>query len=102
MICAGEAWVVTKFPDGTTVEAHPQHGEEDVARAAALGYDGVGSMTLDHDLLHQVVSWAVRGRGSRVPTGTEDAELVQAEEEAVLAIQRYANAVRRQPAEARR
>ena len=95
MTCTGEAWLVTRFADGTTVEAHPQHGEEDRARAVALGYADVGAMTADHDLLHQVVSWAVRGRRSRVPTGAEDAELVQAEEEAVLAIQRYANAARR-------
>lgn len=92
--CDGKAWLVTKFPDDTVIEAHPQHGEEDQARAAALGYPDVGSMTLDHDVMHQVVSWAVRGQGSRVPTGTEDAELAQAEEEAVLAIQRYANAIR--------
>ncbi len=88
---AAESHLRTTWPDGTVVEAWPQHGEEDYARAAALGYPTVGAMTLEHDAAHQIVSWVVAGHGSRVPTGTvDDAEWVDAEECAVLAIQRLA------------
>ncbi len=92
--CHGGAWVVTKYPDGVEVHAHPRHDPDDMARADALGYPNVDAMTLDHDPLHQVVSRVLRGEASRVPTGSVDAELAGAEEDVVLAVQRYLNVLR--------
>jgi hypothetical protein len=95
--CHGEAWVVTELPDGTVVHAHPQHGTEDVARAEALGYPNVGTMTLEHDPLHSVVYNILFGQSSvalRSVHGECAPEIVQAEEEVVLAVQRLLNAVR--------
>lgn len=97
--CAGTAWVVTRYPDGTEVHAHPQHGPEDEARAVALGYPGVGSMTVEHDPLHTLLAvtlglgvsptlWAV-AHGLPV-----DPVLAEAEEAMVLAAQRFLNLAR--------
>lgn len=95
MSCPGTAWVVTRYPDGTEVHAHPQHGPGDVARAIALGYPNVEYMTLDHDPLHTLLCQVLTGRPSPVlraqalrgptPAGAS------AEEELVLAAQRWLN-----------
>ncbi len=98
--CPGTAWVVTRFPDGTEIHAHPQHGPEDTARARALGYPNVAAMVLDHDPLHVLLAH-VLGVG-RSPTldglvsgRPADPELAQAEEALVLAAQRFLNMARR-------
>lgn len=98
--CDGGAWVVTRFPDGTEVHAHPQHGPEDEARAVALGYVGVVAMTLDHDRLHTLLSFVLTGRGSPTLRGVAngrpaDPDVVDAEECLVLAAQRFINAAAR-------
>ncbi len=100
MTCAGTAWVVTTYPDGTTVEAHPQHSSEDVARALALGYANVGELTLAHDPTHEHLARCLGLPHSptlwAVAHGTEvDPDLAQAEEAAVLAVQRFAQLARR-------
>lgn len=93
--CPGTAWLRTEFPDGTVVDAHPNHEPEDLARAKSLGYPSVQEMTMDHDLFHQLLAWALLGQSSRVVTGTDDPEFAEAEEAAVLALQRYLQAARR-------
>jgi hypothetical protein len=93
--CEGTAWVVTRYPDGTEVHAHPQHGAEDEARARALGYPDVAAMTLDHDRLHTLLAQALTGGRSPVLWAQAyrevvlDAELADAEEQLVLAAQRF-------------
>ena len=99
--CDGSAWVVTRFPDGSEVHAHPQHGEEDEARARALGYADVAAMTLDHDRLHTLLAQALTDGPSPVlwaqahPGIVVDAELADAEEHLVLAAQRFVALARR-------
>lgn len=93
--CTGLAWVVTRFPDGSEVHAHPQHGEQDEARARALGYPDVAAMTFDHDRLHSLLAWALAHEASPVLRAVAggaavDPELVEAEESMVLAVQRFA------------
>lgn len=92
--CSGAAWVVTRFPDGTEVHAHPQHGPEDEARARALGYPDVGAMTFDHDQLHSLLAWALAHRCSPVLAALAEGsaatgEVAEAEEAMVLAVQRF-------------
>lgn len=100
MACPGTAWVVTIYPDGTEVHAHPQHGADDVARAASLEYPDVGAMTLDHDPFHERLAralglphsptlWAV---GHDTPV---DSKLASAEEDAVMAVQRFMQLARK-------
>lgn len=96
--CAGTAWVVTRYPDGTEVHAHPRHGPEDEARAVALGYVDVDEMTLDHDRLHSRLAAALGLRCS--PTlwalahGEPAPACAGAEEALVLAAQRFLNLAR--------
>lgn len=101
MKCSGGAWVVTKFPDGTEVHAHPQHGDEDIQRAEDLGYDGsVGGMTFDHDRLHNILSWALGVEGSPSlwavahPEDDIPGDVRGAEEAMVMAAQKYLNLVK--------
>lgn len=92
--CDGGAWVVTRYPDGSEVHAHPQHGPEDEARARALGYPHVGAMTFDHDRLHSLLAWALTHQASPVLRAVAGgaqapAEVAEAEEAMVLAVQRF-------------
>lgn len=62
-VTVGANFVTTVFPDGHALHAHPQFGEEHVARARALGYEGddvdaVEAMTRDHDVIHSLVAEA--------------------------------------------
>lgn len=94
-VCTGKAWVVTRYPDGTEVHAHPNHGPEDVVRAHVLGYRGnVSAMTLEHDPLHTRLAMALGLPHSPTLWGLAhgtpvDAVLVDAEEAMVLAAQRF-------------
>jgi len=67
----GKDYVVTRFPDGKELHAHPNFSEEDIARAYALGYGdpdcdcrfhddraAVVGMTLDHDYYHSLLAEA--------------------------------------------
>lgn len=92
-------WVRTTLPDGTRIDAYPQHGAEDVARAHALGYEGdVVAMTMDHDRGHALIAWATGLEESpalRATARGEQSELAGAEEEMVLAWQRWRNLCRK-------
>lgn len=60
-VTIGPNWVVTGFPDGTEVHAHPIYDDEQRARARSLGYVGldheaVDAMTRDHDYYHTIVA----------------------------------------------
>lgn len=98
--CDGRAWVVTRYPDGTEVHAHPQHGPEDVARAAALGYPNVDLMTLAHDPLHSLLCFVLLCGVSPTLNGLAhgrrtDPALADAEEQLVLAAQRFLQLARK-------
>lgn len=81
------------------MHAHPQHDPESEARALALGYLGVGAMTLDHDHLHTALSWLLLHRGSPTLAGVAGIRpcppaLAAAEEAMVLAAQHFLNLAR--------
>ena len=98
MTCPGTAWVVTKYPDGTEVHAHPNHRPEDISLAVELGYGGdVQAMTLWHDpihtrlahalgLVHSPTLWAIAHNES------PDSRVADLEEAMVLAAQKFINA----------
>lgn len=92
-------WVETTLPDGALVVARPNQGAEHVARARALGYDGdVWAMTMEHDPMHARLCHALGLRESpalRASLSDQPSELAGAEEEMVLAAQRYVNLCRR-------
>lgn len=100
VICSGGAWVVTRYPDGTEVHAHPNHRPEDVALAAELGYGGnVDEMTLWHDPIHTRLCWALGIGHSPTLFGLAHGEpadpvVAAAEEAMVLAAQRFLNLAR--------
>lgn len=60
------------FPDGKICEGVAQFGDEDVARARALGYSGVSDedacwlMHAEHDLAHHLVAQALGWPWSQV------------------------------------
>lgn len=93
-----QGWIETVLPGGRVVHAHPNHGPEDIARAQALGYQGdVWGMTLDHDHMHVRLCHALGLKESpalRQATRGESSELAGAEEEMVLAAQRFVNLCR--------
>lgn len=92
--------VGTTLPDGTVIDALPNHGDEDVARAHSLGYGGdVLAMTRDHDRMHARLAHAL---GLKESPALRDAALARtteigdAEEAMVLAAQRFLNLCRRE------
>lgn len=93
-----DGWVRTTLPDGTEIHAHPRHGVEDVARAHSLGYAGdVWAMTRDHDRFHALLAHALDLEESpalRQSALGQESELAGAEEEVVLALQRFVNLCR--------
>jgi len=98
-VCDGGAWVVTRYPDGTEVHAHPNHRPDDEKRAAALGYPDVEAMTLDHDVLHERLARAAGLPYSPTLYGLAHGQpappaLAALEEAAVLAYARFVNAAR--------
>lgn len=92
-------WVRTTLPDGTQVQARPNYGHEDIARAHALGYQGdVWGMTLDHDRYHALLAWALGLKESPALRATalgQASELTGVEEELVLCAQRFVNLCRK-------
>lgn len=97
-------FVRTTLPDGSPVYAVPGETDEDMARAAALGYgegpQAVLAMTWDHDRFHALLAhaWGLPESPALRQTVEESrSELAGAEEAAVLAIQRWWNLCRRQP-----
>lgn len=99
--CSGGAWVVTRYPDGTEVHAHPVHSPETEVTRSALGYPTQEAMTLEHDPFHTLVSELVLGRTSptlrMVAAGERvSQELAAAEEDAVMAVQKFLNIARKE------
>lgn len=100
-VTVGDGWVKTTLADGTTIHAIPGTEAEDRARAASLGYgEGDGAlwaMTRDHDRFH---AWLAYGLGLkespalRQTAQGQQSELAGAEEEVILALQRFINLCR--------
>lgn len=96
-VVRGPSWVVTRFPDGTEVHAHPDTADpSQPPRATSLGYPDVEAMTRDHDALHTLVAVAALGLDRSpvlygVATGDYAARhQVELEERLVLLLQRVA------------
>jgi hypothetical protein len=93
--CDGD--LTTTLPHGGVVHAVAQDTEEYAAMAIRLGYPDIQSLNRDHDLVHSLLAYwlglpcspalqsAFSGEGIDKVTG--------AEEDAVLAIQKFANRV---------
>lgn len=94
-----DGFVRTTLPDGSPLLATPGKTPEDTARAHALGYAGdVWAMTRDHDRFHALLAHAfglAESPALRQALDGVQSELAGAEEEAVLAIQRWHNLVQR-------
>lgn len=94
-----DGWVRTTLPDGTAVHAVPGDTEEDRARAVSLGYGGdVWLMTRDHDRFHSLLAYMLglaESPAMRQTAAKQVSELAAAEEEAVLAVQRFVNECRK-------
>jgi hypothetical protein len=92
--------VETRWPDGVTLVAVPHETAEYAARARALGYSGgdpAWEMCWQHEIAHHWLSWQFNHESSRVlravAEGREaDPDLYGAEEDLVLAWQRFVTA----------
>lgn len=86
---------VTRYPDGT-VDARPQSDETYSARAQALGYGSdTLAMSRDHEICHSLLAFWLGLPHSPTLMGVARGEHWphwQAEEAAILAVQRYARA----------
>lgn len=92
LITVGPSWAVVTLPTGEEVHAHPSPASP--AMAERLGYgDDVAAMTRDHDPLHaRLTDWLglPHSFSLRFAAGVDpDSELAGAEEDAVLAVQRF-------------
>lgn len=85
------------YPNGACVPAAPEDSDKYRATAESVGYGGdTARLCLEHELIHHALSdWL----GIRSPTlervsqgQTDPTWINQCEEEAVLAVQRFANA----------
>lgn len=89
-----DSLTVTRLHDGATVPARPQDTAEYRARAAALGYgDDVLSMSREHELTHSLLAQWLGLIESPTLRGVAAGAFWphwQAEEAAVLGIQRFA------------
>lgn len=90
-----DGYLRTILPTGEIVHAIAHHDESYAATARRLGYLDVEMLNRDHDLVHSLLAhWlgmpcspALQAAAS----GARDTELTGAEEDAVMAIQRFAN-----------
>jgi hypothetical protein len=102
VVTIGPSWVVTRFPDGTEVHAHPTYDDESLHRALGLGYTwpypagdhiAINAMCRDHDYLHSVVAaelglpwsptlWAVAHGEPVGPIGDYEERVVLARQKA--------------------
>jgi hypothetical protein len=91
-----DGWTVTRFSDGQ--EVHALHGEQpgQADLAVRLGYRAAAAMNREHDLGHSILAHALRLPHSPtlhdVAHGRPATDLHAIEEEAVLALQRFARA----------
>ncbi len=98
----GHDYVTSTLMDGKVVEAMPHDTAEYAATAARVGYGGdLAAMNRDHELTHHLLADALGLVESpvmrAVAFGTwqhDPCGLLQLEEEAVLAVQRYARALK--------
>ncbi|WP_046869282.1 hypothetical protein [Microvirga massiliensis] len=90
-------YTVTTFPDGRQLHARHSGHADQAETAARLGYSSVEAMNREHDLTHALLAywlglpWSPTLRD--VVTNTPATEIHYLEEEAVLAIQRFAVAM---------
>lgn len=59
LVTQGPSWVVTRFPDGAEVHAHPDGSEFQDAAARSLGYSDTAGLNRDHDVAHTLISLAM-------------------------------------------
>lgn len=93
-------YVVVAFDDNATVLSRPRDDPSYAATAAKLGYQSVDDLCLEHDLWHVRLSHAIGLDASPVLWHTAHktpvhGEVVGAEEDAILAIQRLLNVLRK-------
>lgn len=93
VVTVGPSWTVTRYPDRSSVHAHPGSTPEDHARAHVLGYPDLAGMTRDHDLLHTLIAQARGHAHSPTLWGVAHqqpapAPVVDDEERLVLLVQR--------------
>lgn len=97
VVTVGPSWVVTRFPDGVELHAHPSYEAEHWYRACHLGYGwgtaAVDSMCRDHDYQHSVIAaemglpwsptlWAVAHGEPVGPVGDYEERVVLARQKA--------------------
>jgi hypothetical protein len=94
-ITVGPSWAVTRLPNGKELHAHPD--ENSAEAAERLGYgDDVEALTRDHDPLHsRLCDWLGMPHSFSLmhAAGCDaDLRLVQLEEDAVIAVQKFKRA----------
>jgi hypothetical protein len=99
VVVIGPHWCVTTLPNGKEVHAHPNDKTLEMARK--LGYEeDIDALTRDHDLLHtELMSWLEQPYSYSLMHAageTVDMDIVQYEEEAVLALQKLKKALKRE------
>lgn len=99
LIHTADQYLETVFDDGARLPAAANHGDEDEARAKALGYRNTWQMSLEHELLHSILSEAMGLKYSptlhAVATGEKiDQEEIDMEERLVLCVQKLLNDAR--------
>ena len=92
-----DGYTITRFADGK--EVHALHAEQpgQAETAKGLGYPDAEAMNTEHDLAHSLLCYWLGLPESPtlrdVAEGKTASDLHYLEEEAVMAIQRFANAV---------
>jgi hypothetical protein len=90
-------WSVTRFADGLEVHAHHAEQPGQAATALSLGYSDPIAMNKEHDLAHSLLCYWLGLPCSPtlrdVATDNPASEIHFHEEQAVLALTRFANAV---------
>lgn len=94
-ISVGDGWCQTTLHDGSTVDAVPHDTDEYRDKAAHLGYGSdTGRMCVEHEVLHSAMCDMLGLSESPVMRAVaivgHDSALLGYEEDAVLAIQRFA------------
>jgi hypothetical protein len=90
-------YTVTTFADG--LEVHAQHAEQpgQAETATSLGFSSVEGMNREHDSVHSLLCYWLGLPCSPtlrdVATDTPASEIHYHEEQAVMAVQRFANSV---------
>lgn len=92
----GPYWLITTLPDGQQVPASPRSDSGPIARRLGYGED-VAALTRDHDLLHSLLAdWLGQPYSHSLAQAAglpADSAVAALEEDVVLALQRYINAL---------